>query len=232
MIVRIIDEIKACFNNNCCLAGLTTALTLPDICGKAEYKNIYTGKNSGDICNRYIKWVNKYITPKSLNIDKNIPYLDGELLWNLRNHTIHELSYNICGNKQKIKDCELLIQDVNGATLTSGASVKTVENSQNTSYTEKYLCINVVELCLKICYAALKYYKENTNKFNFMKNKLTTVNKNSKNLLLSHKDLDYCSIFKLSDTEKLTKWDVFFNNLLIYCFSTFSKYFSGSLMPK
>ena len=54
MIDRIIEEIFVCLNSNCFLAALSTALTLPDICGKAEYGDIQTTK-------RYIKWFDKYI---------------------------------------------------------------------------------------------------------------------------------------------------------------------------
>lgn len=42
MIDRIIDEIKVCINSNCFLAALSTALTLPDICGRTEYGNVGT----------------------------------------------------------------------------------------------------------------------------------------------------------------------------------------------
>ncbi len=49
MINQIIKEINACLKNGCYIAALTTALTLPDICGKVEYPN--DGNSS-----RYKKW--------------------------------------------------------------------------------------------------------------------------------------------------------------------------------
>ena len=37
MILRIIDEIEKALNHDLYFAALNLALTLPDICGKAEY---------------------------------------------------------------------------------------------------------------------------------------------------------------------------------------------------
>lgn len=37
MINRITDEMKKCVENECYIAALALALTLPDTCGKAEY---------------------------------------------------------------------------------------------------------------------------------------------------------------------------------------------------
>ena len=55
MIKRLIKEINVCLNNNCILAALSTALTLPDICGIAAY-----GENE-EVGIRYIKWFNENI---------------------------------------------------------------------------------------------------------------------------------------------------------------------------
>ena len=64
MINRIINEIKVCLNTNCFIAALTTALTLPDICGKAEYGE-WVNDQQGDkrVYNkmRYVKWYNQYV---------------------------------------------------------------------------------------------------------------------------------------------------------------------------
>ena len=40
MMDRLIDEIYVNMNNNCFLTALSTALSIPDICGKAEYPNL------------------------------------------------------------------------------------------------------------------------------------------------------------------------------------------------
>lgn len=37
MLMRIIDEMKRSIDNECFIAALMLALSIPDICGKAEY---------------------------------------------------------------------------------------------------------------------------------------------------------------------------------------------------
>lgn len=55
MINRIIKEIDSSIKNENFLAALALALTLPDICGKAEYPN--ESKTSV----RYKEWYNEYV---------------------------------------------------------------------------------------------------------------------------------------------------------------------------
>jgi len=52
MINNIISEIKKSIDNECFIAALALALTLPDICGKAEYPNEGNTK-------RYIEFTEK-----------------------------------------------------------------------------------------------------------------------------------------------------------------------------
>ena len=54
MIHKLIDEIEIALENNLYLVALNTALTLPDICGKAEYPQLKTAE-------RYKKWYDEYI---------------------------------------------------------------------------------------------------------------------------------------------------------------------------
>lgn len=44
MILRIIDETEKALSHDLYFAALNLALTLPDICGKAEYPNLRTGE--------------------------------------------------------------------------------------------------------------------------------------------------------------------------------------------
>lgn len=44
MVERLVKEIYSGLHNRCYLSALTTALTLPDICGKAKYPNEKTTK--------------------------------------------------------------------------------------------------------------------------------------------------------------------------------------------
>ena len=52
MVQRIVDDIRAALDHDLYFAALSTALTLPDICGKAEYPNEKSSKK------RYIDWYN------------------------------------------------------------------------------------------------------------------------------------------------------------------------------
>lgn len=84
-------------------AALAIALTLPDICGKAEYSSA---------CNtrRYIDWYNKYVAPFECPPShegaepENMPYLSGEVVYNLRNSFLHQGNPNIDNGKIKQKE--------------------------------------------------------------------------------------------------------------------------------
>ncbi|MFR0968762.1 MAG: hypothetical protein ACLSEV_05645 [Coprococcus sp.] len=45
MVQRIVDDIRAALDHDLYFAALSTSLTLPDICGKAEYPNEKSSKN-------------------------------------------------------------------------------------------------------------------------------------------------------------------------------------------
>lgn len=53
IILGRIDEAEMCLENEWFIAALTLALTLPDICGKAEYPD-------ETVTARYIQWFNTY----------------------------------------------------------------------------------------------------------------------------------------------------------------------------
>lgn len=85
MIEQIVKEINICLENECFLSALGMALTLPDICGKAEYP-------TDGVTKRYIKWTNEYISAYEKDDSPygiDMPYLSGEVLYNLRNAILH-----------------------------------------------------------------------------------------------------------------------------------------------
>lgn len=109
MLLKIIDEIKKSIDNECFIAALTLALTIPDICGKAEYPD-------ANITERYIKWYNMYVGryekfSDSYGID--MPYSSGELIYNLRNSLFHQGTPNIDVMRVKEEACVLLTQKRN-----------------------------------------------------------------------------------------------------------------------
>lgn len=76
MIERLIKEVESCLKNKLYMSALTTVLTLPDICGKAEFPKLKNGE-------RYRKWLDQYVCSQDFNIIKS------EETYKLRNSTLH-----------------------------------------------------------------------------------------------------------------------------------------------
>lgn len=65
MVDRIVKEINICLENDGYISALGMALTLPDICGKAEYPQ-WKKQNVGL---RYKKWYDEYIDSVKFQVD-------------------------------------------------------------------------------------------------------------------------------------------------------------------
>ena len=121
MILHLIEEINKCLDIDCYLVALTSALSLPDICGKAEYPTLKPS-------DRYIKWYDEYIgkyeiTEESKN--EGVPYPSGLVVYNLRNSLMHEGNPNINEQTCDIQEFELLIEDKNRcSSYAGGASIR------------------------------------------------------------------------------------------------------------
>ena len=93
MVQRIVDDIRTALDNDLFFAALSTALTLPDICGKAEYPNESSSKK------RYIDWYDKEIGRFEKNpcqtTDEEMPYLSGKVIYSLRCSLLHEGNPNV-----------------------------------------------------------------------------------------------------------------------------------------
>ena len=95
MILRIIDEIEKALSHDLYFAALNLALTLPDICGKAEYPSLRSTRE------RYIQWYDKIVgvTEKPPRDDEpEMPYLSGEVVYSLRCSLLHEGNPNLQKN--------------------------------------------------------------------------------------------------------------------------------------
>ena len=170
MLCRIIDEIIKSIENECFIAALALALTIPDICGKAEYP-------SANIAERYIKWYNKYIgdyekCPDPYGTD--MPYTSGELVYNLRNSLLHQGTPNVDASKVKEERCRIdkLVLTISRA-YDRGTSM--VSYGKGCTITERMLEVNIVNLCSKLCATAKGYYAENKNKFDFFQYELKDI---------------------------------------------------------
>ena len=165
--LKMIYEIEVCLEQELYMSALMLALTIPDICGKAEYPK--DGNTS-----RYIKWFNNYMeqyksTPSIYGFD--MPFLSGEVVYNLRNNMLHSGNPNIEAKKIndelcKIEQFELRFEkDFSGDTshVSYGAGMRIIERG--------YI-VNAYLLCHRLCETAKGYFQTNTDKFDFFNYKI------------------------------------------------------------
>lgn len=92
MITKLIIEINKALSHNLYFAALSLALTLPDICGKAEYPE--KGSTS-----RYKLWydenIGQYEKSPSVEGIPDMPYLSGEIVYNFRSSLFHQGNPNL-----------------------------------------------------------------------------------------------------------------------------------------
>ena len=84
MINRLINEIENSLQNGNYLVALMAALTLPDICGKAECPN----EQKPSI--RYIRWYDEWIGKSETYKDSKTPFPTGGIVYELRCSFAHE----------------------------------------------------------------------------------------------------------------------------------------------
>ncbi len=148
MIERLIKEVECCLKNELYMSALTTVLTLPDICGKAEFPNF---KQNGV---RYKKWLDQYVCSHDFNLIKS------EEIYKLRNSMLHQGSPTTKNKGEDIDEFELLIQSPNRASK--------MMQSRYQDFDKSVLSVNIEYLCGLICSASAKYYANNKEKFGFI----------------------------------------------------------------
>ena len=170
MVDELIREIKVCLKNGCYMAALTIALTLPDICGKAQYPDEKSTKK------RYVKWFDEYIKQCGIfpdNYSSDIPYLSSELIYSLRCSVLHEGNPGIDKEKSNIDYFELIWRERESASSTI-FFVETVHNDDGSDKCKKY-SINLRYLCNLIYKATENYYNDNKELFNFFNYNLVSM---------------------------------------------------------
>lgn len=159
---HIINEINTALDHNAYIAALSLALTLPDICGKAEFGEVGNRK-------RYIDWYDKYVGVVFENAlsepgKPSLPYLSGEVIYSLRCFLLHQGTPNIDGksmkcNENKITKFVLLCEPKKENGLYIHEAMRREQN--------KELTVNIRGLCQVLTVSALEYYRRNIEKFNF-----------------------------------------------------------------
>ena len=155
MIDKLTNEINIALNNKLYLIALTATLTLPDVCGKAEYPNSGTKK-------RYTDWYKKYVP------DASIP---AETVYKLRCSLLHE--GNIDSESKNNVKFHLMTNEYThplGLEFCFKSNIKHADGSS-----EEKITVYVGFLCTIICNAAMKYYKTNKEKFSFLNYEITDL---------------------------------------------------------
>lgn len=148
MIQKLIDEINIALNQELYLVALTTALTLPDVCGKAEYPNDKTGA-------RYKKWYDTFVADKNLT---------AEYVYKLRCSLLHE------GNSEAHDHSDVKFQLMTN-TYSNPWGIDFCINTEIThadGTAESKITVYVGYLCTALCRAAIDYYNKNKDKFDFI----------------------------------------------------------------
>lgn len=165
MIYEIIKEINHCLDNDCCMAALSLALMLPDICGKALYPQ---AKNK----ERYVKWFDEYIgkyNHDDEHIELGVPYLNGKLVYSLRCSVLHQGNPSVKKKECNVDYFELLYSKYDKTTMIQGVSEYVTIKDENgiCKAINNRISINVRSMCWQICKLAELCYKENKEKFDF-----------------------------------------------------------------
>lgn len=172
MIITLIEEINKSLSHNLYFSALSLALTLPDICGKAEFPG--TGSTT-----RYKKWYDEYIGQyeKSAKIDgvPEMPYLSGEIVYNFRSSLFHQGNPNLDNVEYKKrhnqKDCpiehfKIVIEKEKPYKIYGGEAGSLIMDNDGIWHRE--YSVSVRRLCMVLCLAAENYYKKNMDKFTFI----------------------------------------------------------------
>lgn len=158
-----IHEIESSLDKGLYISALALALTLPDICGKAEYPTDRTGT-------RYKKWYSNHVEPlyqfSDSSYSKDLPYLNSEVVYSLRNNFLHTGNPNI--DKQRINetDCQIDHFELRLGKSLDG-DICSVAYGKMMVPVERTYQVNVYLLCIRLCRVAKEFYLANKDKFDF-----------------------------------------------------------------
>ena len=159
MVERLINEIYMALENRLYLVALNTALTLPDICGKAEFPELGTRA-------RYKKWYQDHVekSEKSSKTGDNMPYLSAETVYQLRCALLHQGNPNV--DKNTGIDCFELVIEVPQTWIGIYADCSSICEHADKTITRNYR-VSIHRLCLILCETARAFYIKNKSLFNF-----------------------------------------------------------------
>lgn len=165
MIDKIINDIDVSLENGAYLSALALALTLPDICGKAEFPTEPSTKK------RYKQWYNDHVEVllKPLcQATEDMPYLSEDVIYSLRCSFLHQGTPNINTSEVSEDRCKvdkfiLVVEDEENV----DQSLSCVSYGKNFEIVNRELTVDIRTLCYNLKTAAKKYYDSNKSLFNF-----------------------------------------------------------------
>lgn len=163
MIIQLVQDIRKALENNLYFVALSSALTLPDICGKVAYPEESSSRK------RYISWYDDEIGKYEKNPEdkENMPYLSGEVIYSLRCSLLHEGNPNMNNDSLRadlpIDHFSLVIEKAKPFDIYSDSS--SISNFGDKNIRE--YSMNVRRICMILCNVAESFYKENKDKFHF-----------------------------------------------------------------
>lgn len=163
MVFRLVQDIRKALENELYFVALSSALILPDICGKAAYPEERSSRK------RYILWYDEEIGKYEKNPkDKdNMPYLSREVIYSLRCSLLHEGNPNMKNDNLRtnlpIDHFSLVVEKAKPFDIYSDSSSITDFGNE---HIREYR-MNVRRICMILCNVAESYYKRNKEKFHF-----------------------------------------------------------------
>lgn len=163
MVIQLVQDIRKALENDLYLVALSSALTLPDICGKVAYPDESSSRK------RYISWYDEEIGKYEKNPEdkENMPYLSGEVIYSLRCSLLHEGNPNMNNDSLRtdlpIDHFSLVIERAKPFDIYSDSS--SIANFGDKNIRE--YSMNVRRVCMILCNVAESFYKENKEKFHF-----------------------------------------------------------------
>lgn len=163
MISEMIKEIRIALQHELYITALAAALTLPDICGQAEYRQDKKVKS------RYIKWLQVYVESRKFGEYQNcsIDGLTANDIYRLRCTLLHQGSSDI----DTVEYFELVKNDPHRTSQFQSFSQRE-SCGNNRKPGSRIISVNIAMLCELLCNSAEEYYGTNKGKFGFVNFKL------------------------------------------------------------
>lgn len=173
MLIRIIEDVKKCLDAKAYFAALTLALTIPDICGRAEFPNYKKKK-------RYINWYDRYNRFEPVPGRENIPHMSGNIVYDLRCQMLH---IGNPGIEDKTRINRFIIEYETNNEFIGGNSISARINTTNNEVIYCTYRFNLNSFCKSMCAVAEWYYSENKVKFDFYDYELVNRDEQEKHQL-------------------------------------------------